>query len=93
MLGGIGRARMNIGPLIGYLGCSLWLVSFAIRDKDYEVTQTVMGLIAVMLLVTATIIIGVRKKRAWLGVALSPLTILYGLGFFIMMLVPKKEVA
>lgn len=82
---------MKLGSSIGCFGCLLWLISFMIRNKEYEVTQTVMGLIAVLLLAVATIIIGVHKRRAWLGIAVSPLTIIYGLGFFIMLLMPKKE--
>ena len=46
---------------------------------------------AILLLVIATISVGVQKQRASLGVALSPLTIIFGLGFIIVMLVPKKE--
>ena len=82
---------MKLGPFIGCFGCLLGLISFMIRNKHYEVTQAVMGLIAVLMLVVATIIIGVRKKRAWLGIAVSPLTIIYGLGFFIMLLMPKRS--
>ncbi|MEO7300121.1 MAG: hypothetical protein ABI042_16270 [Verrucomicrobiota bacterium] len=82
---------MKLAPLIGYLGCLLWLVSLLIRDKEYEVTQVVVGLIAVLLLVAATITVGAQKQRVWLGVALSPLNIIFCLGFLIVMLVPKKE--
>ena len=82
---------MKASPFIGYLGCLLWLVSFTIRDKEHEVTQAVLGLGAVLLLVVATILIGVQKRRTWLGVSLSTLSIIYGLGFIIVMLVPKKE--
>jgi hypothetical protein len=82
---------MKTGPIIGCCGCIVFLVSFAIRDKEYEVTQFVLWLIAMCFLVPATILTGVQKGRPWLGVGLSLFSCLYGLGFFIVMLVPKKK--
>jgi hypothetical protein len=82
---------MKIGPVIGFLGCILFLVSFLIRDKEYEVTQVVLGLTAMCILAAGTIITGVKKGRPWLGVGLSLISCVYGLGFFIVMLVPKKK--
>jgi hypothetical protein len=82
---------MKIGPLIGYLGCALFLVSFIIRDKEYEVTQVVLGLSAMFILTVATIITGIQKGRPWIGVGLSLVSWLYGIGFIIMLFVPKKE--
>jgi hypothetical protein len=82
---------MKTGPVIGCFGCVLFLVSLFIRDKRYEVTQIVLGLIAVCILVAATIITGVQKRRPWLGVGLSLFSCLYGIGFIIMLFVPGKK--
>ena len=85
------KARLTAGPVIGFVGCVLFLVSLLIRDKEYEVTQIVLGLIAVCILAAATIIIGVQKRRPWLGVSLSLLSCVYGIGFIIMLFVPRRD--
>ena len=82
---------MKAGPVIGCFGCVLFLVSFLIRDKDYEVTQFVLGLTAMCILAAATVITGVQKRRPWLGVGLSLLSCLYGIRFIIILFVPSKE--
>jgi hypothetical protein len=85
------KQHMKTGPVIGCFGCILFLVSFLIRNKRYEVTQIVLGLIAMCSLAVATIITGVQKGRPRAGVSLSLFSCVYGLGFVIILLVPKKE--
>ena len=82
---------MKTGPLIGCLGWIVFWLSVLIHDKQYEGTQLVLGLTAMCTLAVATIVTGVQKGRPWLGVGLSLLSWLFGVGFIVMLFVSKKE--
>jgi len=50
-----------------------------------------LGIVAILLVIAATIITGAQKGRTRLGIGLSLLSVFFGLGFLIMMLVPAKN--
>jgi len=81
---------MKKGMIIGCFGCLLWLGALIIRDKEYEITQAILAFFGVCSVVAGTILTGVEKHRTWLGVALSLLSVVFGLGFVIMLCVPKR---
>ena len=68
----------------------LWMLNFATSSKPEWIGMTV-GIIAIALLMAGTITLGVGKQRTRLGLALSLLAIVFGIGFLIMMIVPEKE--
>jgi len=84
---------MKAGPLIGYFGCMLWLVNIVVNIASSPKAHwigTLLGIAAVLCLVAGTIITGVQKGRTGLGFGLSFLAVIFGLGFFVMLLVPPK---
>ena len=83
-------ALMKTGHLLGWLGCMLWMLNIATAPKAEWIGYTV-GIAAVLMLIAGTIIIGVRKHRLGLGIGLSMLSEVFGIGFLIMMLIPEKE--
>ena len=81
---------MKIGTLIGMLGCMLWMTNLATSWKAEWIGLTV-GIIAIVSLIAGTIITGVQKHRPGLGIGMSLLSVVFGIGFLVMLLVPKKE--
>ena len=81
---------MKTGPLIGLLGINVWFANFIFQDRPQWLGWS-LGVSAVLLLMAATIITGARKGRTRVGLALSLLSVLFGLGFLIILLVPAKE--
>jgi hypothetical protein len=79
------------GAILGGCGCLLWLAALIIRDKQYETFQLIFTLVGVPLVIIGTVLMGIAKRRTALGVFLSVLAVAFGLGFFIMLLVPRKE--
>lgn len=82
---------MKTGPFLGWLGCMLWMLNTATSSKPEWASLTV-GILAVALWVIGTILTGVAKRRPRLGVGLSLLAVVFGVGFLIMLLVPEKSV-
>ena len=90
-LGSLGDStRMKTGPLLGWLGCMLWMLNFAAAPKIEWVSLSVV-ITAVALLIIGTIITGMQKQRTRLGIGLSLLAVVFGIGFLIMMIIPEKE--
>ncbi len=82
---------MKRGPIVGLIGCAFWLAPLVIRDKEYETSQLLLTFFGVLAVVVGTILTGVEKRRTWLGLGLSVLSLVWGLGFIIILLVPKRE--
>lgn len=80
---------MKAGPFLGCVGCLTWLLNFATATKPDLLTLS-LSASALGLLVTATIVTGFQKRRTGLGIALSPLAVVFGVGFLVMLLVPEK---
>jgi hypothetical protein len=85
--------RMKMGPFLGCLGCMLWGLSVAIVAISSKAgwIGLAVGVAAVALLIAGTIITGVQKRRILLGMGLSLFSAMLGVGFLIMLLVPKRE--
>ena len=82
--------HMKAGAVTGQIGIALWLLNIIFFDKPEWVGWTV-GITAILLLMAATVVIGVQKRRTVLGLGLSVLSIFFGLGYLIIFLVPEKK--
>jgi hypothetical protein len=82
---------MKTGAYFGFIGCTLWLLNIATHSKPQWMAFT-LAAIAIVALVAGTIITGAQKGRMRLGIGLSPLSVVFGLGFLIILVVPEKKV-
>ena len=81
---------MKKGTLLGLLGCTIWMLNIATSSKAHWINWAV-GICAVALLIAGTILTGVQKQRPRLGIGLSLLSVVFGIGFLIMLLVPDRK--
>jgi len=81
--------HVKIGPLIGFIGLNVLLLNLGFEKPQWA--GVALGACGALLLIVGTVLTGVQKGRTGLGVLLSPLAVVFGLGLVIIVLVPAKE--